>query len=201
MKILVIPEDFRKDQYMLKPIIAAMIAKLGKPHTKIRICQDPLLGGVSEALKWENIQDIINQYPMVDLFLLCVDRDGKEGRKTSLQFLETQATNLLPPRRLLLAENAWQEIEVWVLAGQILPSDWNWQNIRNEINPKETYFLPLSQQRNLLNDPGEGRKTLAEEAARKYDRIRQLCPEDIVNLETRINAYITGYKDDKKTKS
>lgn len=192
MKILVIPEDFRKDQYMLKPIITAMMAKLGKPRTKVMICQDPLLGGISEALKWENIENIINQYPMVDLFLLCVDRDGKEGRKTALEKIEAQAASLLPSRRLLLAENAWQEIEVWVLAGHDLPTDWNWRDIRNEINPKEAYFLPLSQQRNLLNDPGEGRKTLAEEAAKKYDRIRKLCPQDIVNLENRINTYITG---------
>lgn len=191
MKILVIPEDFRKDQYMLKPIITAMMAKLGKHRTKVMICQDPLLGGISEALKWENIENIINQYPMVDLFLLCVDRDGKEGRKTALEKIEEKAAKILSSQRLLLAENAWHEIEVWVLAGQNLPSSWNWQDIRNEINPKETYFLPLSQQRNLLNDPGEGRKTLAEEAAKRYDRIRKLCPEDIVNLENKINTYIT----------
>ncbi|NJK70492.1 MAG: hypothetical protein HC849_04045 [Oscillatoriales cyanobacterium RU_3_3] len=192
MKILVIPEDFRKDQYTIKPIITAMMAKLGKPRTKVMVCQDPLLGGVSEALKWENIENTINQYPMVDLFLLCVDRDGKEGRKTSLEKLEARAAKILSERRLLLAENAWQEIEVWVLAGQDLPKDWNWQDVRSEINPKETYFLPLSQQRNLLNAPGEGRKKLAEEAARRYERIRQLCPEDLVNLENRINAYIAG---------
>jgi hypothetical protein len=192
MKILVIPEDFRKDQYMLKPIITAMMAKLGKPSTKVMICQDPLLGGISEALKWENIENIINQYPIVDLFLLCVDRDGKEGRKTALEKIEEKAAQILSTQRFLLAENAWQEIEVWVLAGQNLPTDWNWRDIRNEINPKETYFLPLSQQRNLLNDPGEGRKTLAEEAVKRYDRIRKLCPEDIINLENRINNYITG---------
>jgi hypothetical protein len=51
MRVLVIPEDFRKDQYMLKPIINALMKSLGKPSAKIRICQDPLLGGVSEALK------------------------------------------------------------------------------------------------------------------------------------------------------
>lgn len=47
MKILVIPEDFRKDQYILKPIITAIMAKLGKPRTKVMVCQDPLLGGIT----------------------------------------------------------------------------------------------------------------------------------------------------------
>ena len=192
MRVLVIPEDFRKDQYMLKPIVTAMMAALGKPRAKVMICQDPLLGGISEALKWENIESIIKQYPMVDLFLLCVDRDGNMGRATVLNNLETKATTILSPNSLFLAENAWQEIEVWILAGQDLPKEYNWQKIRQEINPKETYFLPFSQQRNLLDTPGEGRKPLGEEAAKRYDRIRQLCPEDIVNLETRINNWLAG---------
>lgn len=191
MNVLVIPEDFRKDQYMLKPIISAMMKKLGNPRAKVKICQDPLLGGVSEALKWERIEEVINQYKgMFNLFLLCVDRDGKEGRKTSLENIEQQAVNILPGGKLLLAENAWQEIEVWVLAGHNLPGDWNWQAIRNEINPKETYFLPFAEQKNLLDSSEEGRKTLAEEAARRYERIRQLCPEDIAELENRINSWI-----------
>lgn len=190
MKVLVIPEDFRKDQYMLKPIIKAMMKALGKSSAKVEICQDPLLGGISEASKWENIEAIINQYPMVDLFLLCVDRDGKEGRKKALENIENQASKILTDRQLFLAENAWQEIEVWVLAGQYLPKEYNWQKIREEINPKETYFVPFAQQRNLLDAPGEGRKPLAEEAAKRYNRIRQLCPEDIVNLENRINTWI-----------
>lgn len=191
MNVLVIPEDFRKDQYMLKPIISAMMKKLGNPRAKVKICQDPLLGGVSEALKWERIEEVINQYKgMFNLFLLCVDRDGKEGRKTSLENIEQQAVNILPGGKLLLAENAWQEIEVWVLAGHNLPGDWNWQAIRNEINPKETYFLRFAEQKNLLDSSEEGRKTLAEEAARRYERIRQLCPEDIAELENRINSWI-----------
>lgn len=190
MKVLVIPEDFRKDQYMLKPIIKAMMKAIGKSSANVRICQDPLLGGISEACKWENIEAIINQYPMVDIFLLCVDRDGKEGRKKALENIENQASKILTDRQLFLAENAWQEIEVWVLAGQDLPKEYNWQKIREEINPKETYFVPFAQQRNLLDTPGEGRKPLAEEAAKRYNRIRQLCPEDMLNLENRINTWI-----------
>ena len=193
MNVLVIPEDFRKDQYMLKPIIGAMMKQPTKPKARVRVCQDPLLGGISEALKWERIEEIINRYKgMVNLFLLCVDRDGKESRKQSLDNLEQLASNILTVNRLFLAENAWQEIEVWVLAGHQLPSDWNWQEIRQEINPKETYFLPLAQQLHLLDSPGEGRKTLALSAAQQYGRIRQLCPEDVAILESRIKSWIEG---------
>jgi len=142
MKVLVIPEDFRKDQYMLKPIIGAIMAKLGKPRAKVMICQDPLLGGVTEALKWENIKSIINQYAMVDIFVLCVDRDGKEGRKNALAKIEEEAATILASGRLFLAENAWQEIEVWVLAGHLLPPDWKgWTSVKKLIPKKHTSFL------------------------------------------------------------
>lgn len=192
MKVLVIPEDFRKDQYMLQPIIKAMMEALVKPKSKVIVCKDPLLGGISEALKWENIKYIIERYPMVDLFLLCVDRDGKEGREVKLDLLERQAKEILSNGKLFLAANAWQELEVWVLAGHDLPNEWQWQDIRREINPKEEYFLPFAKQRNVIDSPGEGRKILAEEAAKRYNRIRQLCPEDIENLENRMNLFLSN---------
>ena len=192
MKVLVIPEDFRKDQYMLKPIIKAMMSNLGKIKAQVQVCQDPLLGGVNEALKLENILAIIEQYRgKADLFILCVDRDGKEGRKQALNKLEQEAAKILTSRQsLLLVENAWQEIEVWVLAGYDLPSEWKWQEVRREEHPKERYFIPLAKQQNLLETPGEGRKIMAEKAAGNYKRLQQLCPEDLLNLEQRIKDWL-----------
>lgn len=192
MKVLVIPEDFRKDQYMLKPIIKAMMSNLGKIKAQVQVCQDPLLGGVNEALKLENILAIIEQYRgKADLFILCVDRDGKEGRKQALNKLEEETAKILTSRqKLLLAENAWQEIEVWVLAGSDLPSEWKWQEVRQEEHPKERYFLPLAKQQNLLETPGEGRRIMAEKAAGNYKRLRQLCREDLLNLEQRIKDWL-----------
>jgi len=175
MNVLVIPEDFRKDQYMLKPIILAMMSNIGKPRAKVRVCQDPLLGGVVQATKWERMKEIVDRYAMVNLFVLCVDRDGVEGRRASLDFIEENARNELGFGRFFVAENAWQEIEVWVLAGHDLPPEWSWQEIRKEKNPKEEYFIPYSEQRGLSDEPGQGRRTLAREAARRYERIRKLC--------------------------
>jgi hypothetical protein len=186
VNVLIIPEDFRKDQYMLRPIVATMLRVKEKTAT-VRVCMDPLLGGIDQALKWERIEEIIERYKgMVDLFLLCVDRDGVSTRRDVLNTIEQRATESLPAGKQFLAENAWQEIEVWVLAGHQLPSEWVWQEIRAEVHPKELYFLPFAEQRKLLSEPGEGRKTLAQEAARQYPRIRQLCPE-VADLEQRIN--------------
>ena len=46
MNVLLIPEDFRHDQYILKPIFEALLGDLGRPSARVRVCIDPLLGGV-----------------------------------------------------------------------------------------------------------------------------------------------------------
>lgn len=191
MNVLVIPEDFRKDRYMLQPMIGAMLEHLGKPYAKVEVCTDPLLGSVNQALRWERVEEILERYPMVDLFLLCVDRDGVETRAESLRHLENRAKERLGSSRSLLGENAWQELEVWVLAGHELPREWRWSEIRREIHPKEEYFEPFATSRGLDEEPGGGRRTLAQEAARQYKkRIRKRCPEDIVGLEARVADWL-----------
>jgi hypothetical protein len=187
MNVLVIPEDFRKDQYILKPIVAAMLQHLGRRSAKVRVCQDPLLGGIDQARDWERIQEVLDRYRgMVNVFLLIVDRDGNAGRRSALNNLEAKAQGVLPSDRVFLGENAWQEVEVWILAGHKLPNGWSWQEIRQEADAKEAYFEPFARQKGVSDGPGQGRKTLAEQAARNYVRLRTLCPEDLANLEGRL---------------
>lgn len=194
MRVLIICEDYRTDAFILKPIIAAMMKQLGKPKAKVDFPKK-ILGGVSEALNWKRIKDIIDDYPMVDLFLLIVDRDGNEDRENALKRIENLTQNDPDIDCTLFGENAWQEIEVWALAGvQDLPSEWNWKEIRQEVHPKEVYFLPYSRNRNLISSPGQGRQILGEQAANEYKRVRQFCPDDIQNLETRIDRWMANLK-------
>lgn len=190
MNVLEIPEDFRKDQFILLPIISAMFTKLEKPAI-VEVLKDPLIGGIGEALKIELLEEVVrdNQWK-VDLFLLCVDWDSDAGRRLALDRLEQHFATKLGPGKFLAAENAWQELEVWLLAGHDLPADWNWQEIREERNPKEAYFMKMAAARGLQNDPGEGRKTMGIEAARKYRRIHSRCREDIQVLEKRLGKWI-----------
>lgn len=193
MNVLIIPEDFRKDQFMLNPIIKSMMTNIGVPRAQIRVLQDPLLGGISEALKIENLTAIVNRYRgMVDLFILCVDRDGNPHRRAALDGLECRIGAGLDSGRAFLAEHAWQELEVWVLAGHDLPAGWAWAEIRGEPNPKERYFEPFAQSQKVSDGPGGGRKALADAAARRFDRICQLCPEDVAALRNRVSEYVTG---------
>lgn len=191
MNVLIIPEDFRKDQYVLKPIMEALLDAAGKPRANVRVCMDPLLGGIAQATNWDRIEEIIDRYRgMVHLFILAVDRDGIEARRSVLDGIEQRAAARLQQQRLF-AEHAWQEIEVWAIAGHDLPAGWSWSAIRADPHPKERYFEPLAASRGLDKEPGGGRKTLAIEAARNYKRIRERCREDLGVLEMRLRAAFT----------
>ena len=187
MRVLLIPEDFRKDQYILKPLFSRLFHDLGKGSAKVRVCRDPLLGGVSQALKLERIAEIVQQYSMVDIFILCVDRDGKAGRRQTLNRIEHKFGD---DTFIFLAENAWEEVETWVLAGVDLPADWRWADVRAEVQVKEAYFEPLAELRGLSDSPGGGRKELAEEASRQIPAIRQKCTEDFDALAQRLERHI-----------
>ena len=84
------------------------------------------------------------------------------------------------------AENAWEEIETWVLAALDLPSKWKWTDVRAEVDVKELYFEKLADMRGLLRI--SRRKILGEEASRRIPAIRQKCPEDFDSLARRLET-------------
>ena len=191
MNVLVLAEDFVKDEYVLQPIIKALMKEVGKPRDKVVVCKDPRFRGTSQALNWVWIQQALDRHRgMVDLFLLCVDRDGDTKRYAILDKIEMQARDVITPDRAFFAVQAWQELEVWVLAGHDLPTDWKWNEIRSEPHPKERFYLPFAQQRGVIDRPAEGRGKLASEAAARYDRLRRLCDEDVAALELWIEAWL-----------
>jgi len=194
MKVLILPEDFKKDQHILKPLVEALMRSIGKKAI-VRVCQDPKFGGVTQVLSLVKIREVIDKYPAVDIFLVCVDRDGEAGRKDKLVHIEKTINDEIGPLRVLVAENAWQEIEVWLLAGcrdftNGIKDDWRSQ-VRQDRNPKEQYYTPFAEQRGVLSHLEQGRKTLGEEAGKNYRRVRQLCPE-VQDLEQRIEQWMVS---------
>ena len=185
MRVLVIPEDFRNDQYLLKPLFERLFRAIGKTRTRVRVCQDPLLGGVDQALNSERVREIVEQHRgMTDIFILCVDRDGNRGRRTRLDQIEAELRNGCT----FLAENAWEEVETWALAGLDIPPTWRWTDVRAEVHVKERYFDVLAQERDVADGLGGGRKALGDEAARNIPAIRRKCPEDFDALARRLEA-------------
>ena len=190
MNVLIIPEDFRNDQYILNPLFSRLFRDLGAAAARVRVCQNPLLGGVSEALKSERLREIADMYGgMVDVFILCVDRDGVVGRRQRLDEVEAEFGGARA--FAFFAENAWEELETWLLAGLVLPSNWRWADVRAEVDVKERFYERLASERGVSDGPGYGRKELGEEAARNLNAIRQKCPEDFDELARRIESLLS----------
>ena len=179
MKVLIIPEDPRKDQYIPKPIFERLFASFAKPNTKVVVCTNPPMRGINDALKIERLNEVFERYPMFGIFVLCVDRDGVTTRRNRLDQLEKTHGRLI-------AVNAWEELETWVLAGHELPKEWVWAHIRADVSVKENYFEPFARQRRVDDGPGGGRKALGEEAVRRLTGMRQKCPEDLDHVALRL---------------
>ena len=183
------PEDSRKDKFILKPLFESLFRSMDRPKIRIQVCEDPVLGSVAEVLKSRRIADVVLRHrEMIHMFILCVDRDGKVGRRQRLDQIESEFGG----SRIFLAENAWEELETWVLAGLDLPENWDWQTVRAEVHVKEKYFEPLTLRLGMSDAAGAGRKTLGEQAARRIGAIRQKCPDDFDSLAERLEAALRG---------
>lgn len=151
MKVLVIPEDQELDQYIVRPVVEKLFKQLGKTP-RIDVLPEPRLRGASDALDRETITEIVAENPMVDLFLLLVDRDcNRENNEPKARTREQEHTGKL------LACSAWQEIEVWMLAGYKIRLASSWAEVRADCDPKERYAEPLLKELNSAS-PGGGRK-------------------------------------------
>lgn len=184
LKVLVIPEDFTKDEHILKPLVERTLTEVGKPNATVLVCRDPNLGGIGEALKLERLRkDVLARYPMVDLFILLVDRDGQAGREITAARIEAEVAAEVEERGgRFIAELARQEVEVFVLAGHDLPDEWSWQIVRQDPDVKNTFFRELVRLKGTARLPHDGRKKLMAEAIKNWSRIKSRCPEDIGRL-------------------
>ena len=170
---------------------------MGKGRAAVDVLTDPLLGGVAQATNFNTLltEVLIPNIGMYQLFVLVVDRDGNQARRGALRALETKLQSALnecsTTAHLFVSECAYQEIEVWTLAGLDLPSDWSWREVRADRDPNERFFSEYARIRSVSRKPGGGRVCLGIEAARNYKRIRLLCPE-VAHLEARISDYINS---------
>jgi hypothetical protein len=137
MRVLVIPEDYPNDHLILRPIFLAMFAYFGKPHAKIDILS-PKIKGLEAVKNLDHIRRVIIESPESHVFLLCVDRDGDPHRRKALDDLEVRVQRTLPRSRLFLAQQAWQEVEVWALAGidWRLKPKWSWRRFAVSVMPR-----------------------------------------------------------------
>lgn len=182
MKVLVIPEDPRLDQYILKPVVEKIFADFGK-SPRVTVLSNPRLRGVAEALNSAILADIVATYPMNDLFLVLVDRDGDGARSTVANARESEHSG-----RLFVCL-AIEEIEVWMLALHSETLGISWRDIREEIHPKERFAQPFLKERAPKLDPGQGRAWAMRELGSQWRGVLDRCPE-LKELKRRIEAWL-----------
>ncbi len=182
MKVLIIPEDQQLDRYIAQPVIEALFADLDRP-ARVEVLPEPRLRGASEALDPEILKRVIEDNPMVDLFLLIVDADCDRANHRGKA---EQRAREHPGK--LLACVAVQELEVWLLALYKDKLDTGFSDVRRECDPKERWAEPLLKSLGT-ESPGAGRKSAMRALAGRYRSLRDTC-EEIRNLQAQVQGWL-----------
>ncbi len=181
MKVLIIPEDPALDRYILKPIVERIFSNLGR-RARVQVLSNPRLRGVAQAIDPHILADIINTYPMVDLFLVMIDRDGVVSRSDIAKSREQEHS-------CLLACLAIEEIEVWMLALHQKSLRASFSEIRSEANPKERFAQPFLAEHASRRSPGRGRAWAMRSLRGQWKRLLTLCSE-LHDFEQRIGTWL-----------
>lgn len=183
MKVLVVPEDPTHDQHVIKPVIEKILDDCGC-RGSVEILRDPHLRGVDEALDRRVIDQIISDNPMIDIFLIIVDRDcDRMGNEAKAAQREAEHPSVL------LACLAIQEIEVWALALWRSEIGAPWSEVRASCDPKEYFFDPFIESKGWGALLGKGRKRAMRELAGNWTGMKTVCPE-IQVLSNRLQSLI-----------
>lgn len=182
MKVLVIPEDQTHDQYIIKPVVEAILENLGR-KAKVDTLPEPRLRGAADALDPTLIRNIVENNPMIDLFVLAVDRDcDREGNEARAAARASEHPGKL------IACVARQEVEVWMLALHLDAVGASFSDIRVHCDPKEPYAEPLLDRLGSRGGPGGGRKAAMRKLAGNLRSLMSRCDE-LAKLSADIEAW------------
>ena len=171
MRVLIIPEDPTLDQYVLKPVVARILTDL-ELTARVDVLQDPHLRGVGQALNKKMVASIVRDNPMIDLFVLAVDRDC--NRKKNEQLAQARCHEHADQ---LVAVLAHQEVEVWAMALHKDKLPVSWRDVRADCDPKERFWDPLVAQERWLPTVGKGRKKAMRALSGQWKKLLSRCPE------------------------
>lgn len=182
MKILIIPENQTYDRHIVKPVLERILDDLGSRAT-ISVLDDRRIDGWTQATSEELLADVMSVFPMVNLFVLVIDRDcDGPSRDGILQARETKFG------KKLVAIAAIEELETWMLAiQQRLPKPWG--TVRLSCSPKEEFALPFLENAGWSSGVGGGYKRAIREITGSWRSLKSRCPE-IVQLSEKIRQSI-----------
>ncbi|WP_224240633.1 hypothetical protein [Hyalangium gracile] len=182
MKVLIIPEDPTLDAHILQPIVERLFEDIGR-KARIEVLQDPHLNGIDQALNPDMVRRIVDENPMVDLFLLMVDRDCNRFQNEAKVTAREQEHS-----GRLLACVAIEEVEVWMLALHRESLGERWNAIRSDCDPKERYAEPFLREQGWLSQVGKGRKRAMRGLSAQWKSLLTVCPE-LTTLRERLQGW------------
>jgi hypothetical protein len=186
MKALIILEDHTLDRYIAKPVVERILRDLQR-SAQIDVVSHPRIRGVNQALSARTVDQVVRLNPMVDLFLIIVDRDCDEQRAAGP--LAARLRTVVAGGRIILGCLAIEEIEVWALALHRREIRAQWEHIRSECHPKEVYFQPFIERMGWEQSLGRGRQTAMEALRRQWRALKGRCPE-IQVLQDQIRQWL-----------
>jgi hypothetical protein len=189
-KVAIACEDHTWDQYIVRPIVTALLNNLGKPKARIEVINDPRSTGINVLLA--QVEAILAKWgSVVDVVLFAVDLDcldGRDGRGDRLQALSERvaAASAFAAKAVLVA--AIQELEVWALWGcrADLPP---WAEVRSSCDPKETFFEPLITQADRKSPDGGRARMVSASLANGVPSLLQGCTE-LAELRDALSVFL-----------
>jgi hypothetical protein len=185
VKVMVIPEDPTRDQYILKPVVERMFLDLGR-NARVQVLSNPRIRGVAQALDAATVARVVAMYPTMDLFCVMVDRDGEPARSIEAGMREAEH-----PDRLMVCL-AVEEVEVWMLAMHHDRLVAPWQDIRSERDPKERFAEPFLAAHAPKQSLGGGRVWAMRDLGSKWRGVLTVCPE-LEELKQRLGAWLARH--------
>lgn len=183
MRVLIIPEDPTLDQHILKPIVEKVFDDLERTH-RVEVLRDPHLSSASQALNQQVVEQIVRDNPMIDVFILAVDRDCDRDTHTA-----KLAARVKEHPTKLVGVLAIEEVEVWALALNRKDLDVGLAKVRAECDPKERFWDPFVTKKGWLGTVGKGRKKAMHSLAGGWSGLLQVCPE-IAEFRERVRAHL-----------
>jgi hypothetical protein len=180
VKILVIPEDQRLDGHIVKPVIEALLADIPL-RARVDVLAEPRLRGASHVFSEKGadgngpplLETIMAENPMVDCFVLVIDRDcDRDGHEAKVAAREQKYEKLIGCL-------AVQELEVWMLAlhkDKLEKAGTRWREVREHCDPKERWAAPLLEELGS-EGPGGGRKKAMRALSGNLKTLMSLCDE------------------------
>lgn len=187
LRVLVIPEDPTHNGYILKPLVEAVSADLGKPSAKVQVLTSPRLNGYDHAMAAIR-NELPTSYGHLDLWLFMPDADRAGAAAMSMLEAELQGRGVP-----LICCPAQPEVEIYACAAYRTEIAQGWPAARSNPRMKEEVFAPLLAAHGDPRRAGGGRDQMVAESLRNLPLLYSLCPE-LRRMRDRVELHLSSQK-------